>query len=253
MSKRQQYIESPSPIAGVLTSLFKGNSPSVIMDIGSCEGEDSIRYSRLFPYSRIIAFEPLPDNQKLIKSNLENFAVKNVELIPVALSDENGTADFHVSSGNPEGRPNTEDWNFGNKSSSLLPPDKHLEVVPWVKFDQVIEVPTLTLSDFMINNNIQAVDFMHIDVQGAELKVLKGAGQAIRNIKAIWLEVADVTLYKNQPTTLVIEDFMREHGFYLVKSVRDGNVGDQMYLNKKYFRTISFFSVVKHFQRSAKR
>lgn len=43
-----------------------------------------------------------------------------------------------------------------------------------------------------MENKIDEVDFIHVDVQGAELKVLMGAKDYIIKIKATWLEVADI-------------------------------------------------------------
>jgi len=245
---REEYILSQSPIKDDLLKLFNCKDHCLIMDIGACEGEESIRYSRLFPNASIYCFEPLPKNQKKIIENLKKYNVNNVRLIEVALSDEEGGCEFYVSSGHPEQEDKNLNWDFGNKSSSLLPPDKHLDRVPWLKFEEKIKVPTRTLNSFLLKHKIQEVDFMHMDVQGAELKVLKGAGKHIENIKAIWLEVADVSLYKGQATRNMIESFMKENNFYLAKSLVEGEVGDQMYLNKKYFKTFSFLFYTKHFR-----
>jgi hypothetical protein len=81
-----------------------------------------------------------------------------------------------------------------------------------------------------------------MDVQGAELKVLIGAKDTVKNIKAIWLEVADVELYKNQPLRVDVENYMKKNGFHLFKSDVEGGVGDQFYINKKYFKIVSFLS-----------
>lgn len=238
---REQYILYDSPIKKDLLKLFDSNQKIIIFDIGSCEGEDSIKYSKLFPNARIIAFEPLPDNQKMIRSNLVKYGVSNIEVVPIALSDTKGIVDFYVSSGSPEGKLNSDEWNYGNKSSSLLKPDKHLEITPWVKFDQVISVPTNTLEDVCKELNISSIDFIHMDVQGAELKVLKGAGELIRNIKVVWLEVSNITLYQNQPLKSEVERFMKQNGFCLFENAIDGSSGDQMYINRKYFRNRSWF------------
>lgn len=249
MFNREVYILNKSPIQKDLYNLFKANQKLIILDIGSCEGEDSIRYSKMFPNSRILAFEPLPSNQELILENLRKYEINNVELVPYALSDKKGTCNFHVSSGNPDGLLNNEDWNFGNKSSSLLQPDKHLDITPWVKFHQQITVKTNTLLNISEELKINDIDFVHIDVQGAELMVLNGAGVILKNIKVIWLEVANLTLYKNQAVKTEIEDFMKKNGFYLIKTCMEGDTGDQMYLNNRYFKTIALFSLKKHFRK----
>src|SRR4051812_20680106 len=100
---RDAYIRSPLPIAGELRSLFDANDPLVIFDIGACEGEDSIRYAREFPNARIYAFEPVPSNMAVLQRQLASYGTRQVQAFSLALSDERGTATFHVSSGSPEG------------------------------------------------------------------------------------------------------------------------------------------------------
>jgi 2-O-methyltransferase len=65
-----QYISMPSPIECELRNLFGLKDPLTIFDIGSCEGEESIKHSKLFRNSKIYAVEALPDNLELIKLNL---------------------------------------------------------------------------------------------------------------------------------------------------------------------------------------
>lgn len=243
---RNNYILTDSPLKKDLLKLFKKDDKLTILDIGGCEGEESIRYSRIFPFSTIYIFEPLPDNQDLIVQNLEKYKSENVILMPIAVSDEKGISQFHVSSGHPNHESNKLDWNFGNKSSSLLYPEKENNQ-KWLLFDKQINVNTITLHSFFVENKIEEVDFVHMDVQGAELKVLMGAKEHMKNIKAIWLEVADIELYKGQPLRVDIENFMKASGFNLVKSAIEGQVGDQFYLNKKHFRTFTIFSKLLQF------
>lgn len=237
---RENYILTDSPIKKDLLRLFKRDDKMTILDIGGCEGEESIRYSRIFPFACIYVFEPLPKNQQLVVENIDKYQPNKIELVPMAASDEDGSTQFFVSSGHPD--PNAEyDWDFGNKSSSLLAPQENNNP-SWLQFNEKIEVQTISLNTFLSNNKINEVDFVHMDVQGAELKVLSGAKEYIQNIKAIWLEVADVEIYKGQPLRTDVEVFMIKNGFYLVKSEMHGSSGDQFYLNSKYFKTFSFLN-----------
>jgi FkbM family methyltransferase len=231
---RSNYINLPVPIEGELKLLFRGDDPITIFEIGACEGEDGIKYARLFPKATIYAFEPLPGNIKLMEHNYAKYQINNIQYFNKALSEENGTAEFYVSEGRPEGVPES-DWDYGNKSSSLLPPDKHLEMTKFIKFKNKIIVETEKIETFCVRNNIQVIDFIHMDVQGAELLVLKGAGNMISNIKAIWLEVANVSLYKGQPLATDIEAFMAKMNFVLAKNCLEDVAGDQLYISKKYF------------------
>jgi FkbM family methyltransferase len=230
---RDRYINSPSPIENELQTFFNTKDALVIFDIGSCEGEDSIKYSRIFPFSKIYAVEALPSNLPLLKGNLDKYGVFNVEILPFALSNNKGISKFYVSSGKPDEQPDNLDWDFGNKSSSLLPPDKHLETAPWLKFQSVIDVETRTIKDICIEKGIDYIDFIHMDVQGAELKVLEGAEDILEKVKVIWLEVESITLYENQPLKPDIEEFMQQHSFYKVKDTVNSISGDQLYINTK--------------------
>lgn len=240
MFNRQSYIKGDSPIKNTLLKLFKKTDRLIIFDVGACEGEESIRYKNIFPLASIFLFEPLPKNQTLIFENIKKENLKNVNLFPIALSDENGFTKFYTSSGRPKEVQIDLDWDFGNKSSSLLAPQ--LKNMPeWLKFNEVIEVQTMTLDFFVEDNKIDSIDFIHMDVQGAELKVLEGAKEKIKNIKTIWLEVSNLELYKNQPLREDIEVFMRKNHFQLIKSEFSGEFGDQFYVNKRYFKSFSFF------------
>ncbi|MFP3756777.1 FkbM family methyltransferase [Cupriavidus sp. SIMBA_020] len=229
---RDAYIQSPLPIAEELAQLFQLDAPLVIFDIGSCEGEDSIRYARSFPNSRIYAFEPLPANMATLKRQVAAYGATQVEAFPIALSDERGTATFYVSSGAPEHLPNNENWDYGNKSSSLLPPGEVTDHHPWLKFDQAIEVKTDTLANFCDARGIDHIDLIHMDVQGAELKVLLGAGALLQQVKAIWLEIENVPLYEGQPLAPEMQAFMESQGFVKHKDTVSEISGDHLYVRK---------------------
>lgn len=146
--------------------------------------KESIKYSRLFSNALIYAFEALPDNINLIRNNFINYNVKNASYYNKAVSCKNGITDFYVSSGRPENAVQS-DWDYGNKSSSLLQPEKHLQLASFIRFEKKIEVETITLKSFCNTNNIPSIDFIHMDVQGAELMVLEGAEDLISTIKVI--------------------------------------------------------------------
>lgn len=235
MDSIYDYINNEISIKKELLEFFNINEKLIIFDIGACEGEDSIRYSNLFPNSRVFAFEPNPNNIELTKQNFIRYNKNNIQLIEEALSDTVGKTTFYVSSGSPKNFENNQDWNFGNKSSSLLPPQKVKDVHNWLEFASQIDVKTNTINNFCSLNDIDVIDFVHMDVQGAELKVLKGASKFLEKIKVIWLEVSTIELYKNQALKKDIEKFMFKNNFYLLKNELEGYSGDQLYVNTKYF------------------
>lgn len=227
------YLNSPIECQDEMLKLFSKDSAITIFDIGACEGEDAIKYSNFFPNAKVYAFEPLPKNIEKAANNFIKYGKTDIILIPIALSNQTGETKFYVSSGAPKGHEDNLEWDFGNKSSSLLPPDMVKEEFEWLKFEDEITVQTDTLSNFCNINNIVNIDFIHLDVQGAELLVLNGANDYLSNIKAIWLEVENVRLYKDQPLKKDIELYMKTGGFIKIVDTVDRISGDQLYVKRE--------------------
>lgn len=234
MINDELYLKTPFEIEKELLEYFKFKKPKYIFDIGACDGLDSIKYSWLFPKAKVFSFEPIENNYKLFVKNIEKYNVKNIVIEQIALSDNNGVAEFYLSSGSPEDIDNP-DWDYGNKSSSLLKPNKTTEILPWLKFENKQMVRTKTLSSYMVENKIDVIDFIHMDVQGAELMVLNGAKEHLKNIKMIWLEVENIELYKNQPLKNDVEDFLSQNNFKKIKDTVNAIAGDQLWIQYSYF------------------
>jgi FkbM family methyltransferase len=188
------------------------------------------------------SFEPLPHNHQQCLENFAKYSNGKIVAHQIALSDKNGFATFFVSSGNPEGA-NKEEWDFGNKSSSLYPPDPTFKKAEWLAFNEQIEVKTQTIASFCKENAINKIDFIHLDVQGAELDVLKGAGAFLNTVCGIWLEVENVSMYQGQPLKNEIETFMKRANFFKAKDMAFDDYGDQLYLNASFYSRYKWFVV----------
>jgi FkbM family methyltransferase len=232
-----QYLAKPTEVELELIRLFKPSKALTFFDVGACEGEESVRYARRFPKARIFAFEPLPANQQLVRENFSRFAIGAAELVPIALSDRRGKAVFHVSSGRPSEEFAGPNWNYGNKSSSLLAPTTGEPMYGWIEFKETITVRTDTLNNFCRERDVSHIDFIHMDVQGAEHLVLAGASTILPRVTALWLEVFDQQLYQGQLLRPDTEHLMRAHGFALALETRRKIEGDQLYVNRRIPRT----------------
>ena len=231
----ESYLKKKHPAQRELEMVLFNVAEPTIFDVGSCEGLDSIKYSRMFPEARVFAFEPISSNFQKIKDNLSEFKTSKINAFHLALSDKKATIEIFKSSGNPESEKG--DWEHGNKSSSILAPEKHLELYDWCKFDSKEEVESDTLKSFCQDKDIRKIDLLHMDVQGAELMVLKGAVDFLSNIRMIWLEVAYVELYKDQPLRDEVANYMRDQGFILLTEQNRVLNGDHLYVNKKMIKT----------------
>ncbi len=172
---------------------------SCFFEVGSHFGIDTAKIIKFT--SNIHCFEPDLRNIEIFKK-----LGLSVVLNQIAISNIDGYAEFYLSSGNvyesKYGPTNNEilnrnDW---SASSSLKLPKNHKIVTPWVKFENNINVQTKRIDTYCLEKNIEKIDFIWMDVQGAEMDVIQGMGNMKNKIHFIYTEYSDNELYENQPT-----------------------------------------------------
>lgn len=202
-----------------IDSVFGQDGPAIIAEIGAADGVDTATYAARYPRASLFAFEPLPANVEKLNALREKLGIR---VYPCALGAENKVAtDFWVSGGRPPSLPGKEPWPY---SSSLLEPAEHKTVHPWCTFER--HHTSVCRLDHLME---VAPDYIHMDVQGAELLVLEGASRLLPDVRAVWMEVANVELYRGQPLRRDVGDFMRDRGFELVGYYGSHISGDEFW------------------------
>jgi FkbM family methyltransferase len=159
------------------------------------------------PNLTIYGFDADADACDAANTDLENRQVNwKQEHIPIALSDEVGEKTLYVTQ-NP-------------MCSSLYPPNEpylaRFQGLPeLVNLDFFIGIETTTLDDFCLSESIREIDFLQIDVQGADLLVLQGAQETLKNVLAIQIEVEFSHLYHDQPLFADVDSYLRKQNFTL--------------------------------------
>jgi FkbM family methyltransferase len=216
------YMDVPFEHQDRLLKVLRGYKDGLIsiLDVGCADGLDTVKYSRLFPEARFICVEPI--QYDIMIKNLTNYNILNrCKTYKYALSDTNDeSVTFWVSyqAGEP----------IDGGSSSLFEPFGHTKRWPSIKFREE-KIDTKRLDYLLIDRDL---DYLHLDVQGAELKVLTGMGHKLRNVYAIWMEVSRQELYKGMPMHDEVFTFMTNAGFQLDKSYMDSCTGNQFYIRK---------------------
>ena len=120
-------------------------------------------------------------------------------LYELAISNINGKTKFHLSSGDCSSWTNDQLWskNDWSASSSLKEPKNHLNTHPWITFDSSVDVNCIRLDDFEPLKN-KTIDFIWMDVQGAEDLVFQGATNTLKKTKYIFTEYDNGELYAGQ-------------------------------------------------------
>lgn len=222
LEAKQKYIGKGSSIANELRTEFGDGAGTVVVDCGACDGLDSIIYSNLMPNAKIFAIEPREDNINLINENIVLFKKDNIQSVRACLSDVDGEAEFYESFGQSG---NVSGWDTGNKSSSIFRPSGHVREHPWCQFKEPEKIHAQRFDSL----GILSVSFLHLDVQGAELKVLEGFGNILSSLRMIWLEIACVELYDGQPLKGDVERYIESKGFKKIIDRYNRREGDQLW------------------------
>jgi len=212
-------------------SILNKDNPKIV-EIGAHFGEDSVRFSEAFPKAEIFCFEPDPRCIAVFKKYIQN---DRITLFEIALSNENGTAEFYQSYDDSKSNfvPEKYDWidiedyknnKLSNSGSSSLKAGYRNNL------DKIV-VDTKRFDDWHTENNIGDIDLVWIDVQGAEKEVLDGMGNAINNVAIIWVEYGE-TEYDGALSRTETISYMKEKGFLVVDAFSSNTeTGDLMLYN----------------------
>ncbi|MGZ3693918.1 MAG: FkbM family methyltransferase [Bdellovibrionota bacterium] len=135
----------------------------IVFDLGGNIGTTAALFSQLTgSMGKVYAFEPCVPETLLKNSSLNRLG--NLEVFPLAVSDSCGLARMSVG-------------HSGMDSTLGQPLGWHSEAK---------EVATTTLDHFIREQKIQRVDFVKMDIEGAEENALRGAEELIRRFRPKW-------------------------------------------------------------------
>jgi FkbM family methyltransferase len=176
-----------------------------VFDCGANLGHWSSLAQGFFPQAAFHTFEPSLENFERLKARLSgaNFLHQNI-----ALGNESGTAEF-------------KDYGPGSPlNTTLLQSDIHDSQVK----AKIMRIPLKTGDAYCQDHRISQIDFLKIDVEGAEHLVLQGFEQMLRNsaISIIQFEYG----YANGDAHFLMKDFFRFFSSfgYLVAKVRKSSL-----------------------------
>jgi len=204
--------------------------PSGVLHIGANVGEEANAYHNL-KVDRVVWIEAHPDIFKRLEANLQKYP-NQVALNYCIGNVENKDVVFNVS-------------NNGSQSSSILELGTHKIVHPEVKYINKISMKMKRID--CINNELRyypaegssasvpyfyGLDFLNIDLQGAELLALHGMGDLLDQFKYAYLEVNWKELYKGCALFDEIVQFMKSKGFIFRESKECGHTswGDAFWM-----------------------
>ena len=180
----------------------------VVMDIGAHQGLYTLLASkRVGPTGQVIAFEPSPRELRRLRWNLLLNRCRNVRLEPLALSSSEGVADLFICLGQETG------------CNSLRRPAVSEPTKP-------IRVRVTTLDNYFQSTNIGHIDFVKLDVEGAEKEVLKSATTLLTHKPRpiIMGELADVRTEPWGYRSVEIYEYLAARGYRWFSMTPEGRL-----------------------------
>lgn len=164
----------------------------IILEIGCANGLDSLVFLNQFKDIELFCFEPDPRNINVFKERVKDNRCK---LFEIAIGSEDKEIDFHQSSGRPSTEPIGTDWAL---SGSLKRPKAHLASHLWCKFNKIIKVSCQKLDTWTRENNVNFIDLIWADVNGAEKDLIDGGKETFSITKYIYTEFGpdNIELYE---------------------------------------------------------
>lgn len=202
----------------LIKDLFQRHNitPTGILHVGAHEGQEGPIYDKVC--NHIIWVEGNPDIYNRLMVNRPNDTH-----IKALVSDAEGElVDFKISSND-------------GQSSSILELGTHKAQHPSVRFVDSKKLVTTTISrlfQVLPTSITSSLDFLVMDIQGMELRALKGMGDILGQFKWVYLEVNREEVYKECGLVEEVDQYLSQFGFIRIETKWAGGWGDAYYSRK---------------------
>jgi FkbM family methyltransferase len=182
-------------------------SGATFVDIGAHIGTYSLRAAPIVgPAGRVIAIEPNPETVRKLQGNIQASGAQTITVEPFACSDAEATLELFAG---PQS-------NSGETSLSQTNASRDQQAGTSYK------VRARPLDAILQEAGVTRVDAVKIDVEGAEVMVLKGAGHTLdRYHPVVLIEVVDQQLRSMGTSAKEVYEFFRAHGYAARRSFAD--------------------------------
>lgn len=184
-----------------------------ILHIGAHECEEINDYEKYISRDKILWIEAIPNKVSFSKQKYNNLLIECA-----VVSDNVEKVKFNISN--------------NGQSSSILELGSHLKHHPHIHYINSFECETIRTIDVVKKYNIP-FNFINLDIQGNELRALKGMEEILDKIDYIYTEVNIEEIYKNCCLMNELDDFLKKKSFERVEtSMTEYNWGDAFYIKK---------------------
>lgn len=186
-----------------------GPDALTVLDVGAYTGETAAWFADLFPQATIWAVEPFPDSYAALAAA----GHPRVRPFQFAATDAEGTATLFANA-----IPHTNSLypiNPESRDSVDISRRREQGVLDEAQLLSSVDVPAHRLDEFADGQGIGAIDLLKIDVQGAEVDVLRGSSGILGRVGVIMIEISLYDYYTSSSSIGAVEELIRPYGFAL--------------------------------------
>lgn len=170
---------------------YKVKQGDIVLDAGANFGHLSVFFSKIVgPEGLVYAFEPDSLNAKKIKENinLNPDLEDNIKIVDLLLWNKNEIVDFYEA---------------GTVGSSAV----------WIpEAGKTVKKESVRIDDWVKKNQISKIDFIKMDIEGAEIEALDGCIETIRELKPNFA-IASYHVVNGEQTYIKVEDFFKRNNY----------------------------------------
>ncbi len=165
-------------------------STPIIVDCGTHIGLSVLFFKNKYKDAKIYAFEPSQENLTLLQKNIENNHIQNVEVIHAAVGQSDGEMTLYTAG------PTQPSWGNSLNRPANISSHTREEKVSVVRLSRYLN---------------QEVDFVKMDIEGAEVDVFAEINEKLRQVKEFVVEIHNDPHSVDRLTPIV--DVLRRNGF----------------------------------------
>lgn len=193
-----------------------------ILHVGAHECEEIRDYEVFLPRNKILWIDALKNKVESCKKTYPDVFIEQA-----VVSDKYEKVKFNISN--------------HTLASSIFDFGLHKKYYPHIDYVDSFYTDTKMLKDIIYKYNIH-YNFLNLDIQGAELKALKGMENYLHKVEYIYTEVNSDYVYKDCPLIDELDEYLKKFGFERVETIwqRDCKWGDAFYINRRYTQVTIF-------------
>lgn len=203
--------------------IIRGRYSIVVLELGGCDGfHTNLMLEIIKQKERPFVFHSFEPNQELhpkILNNIKGHLMFNdgiIGIFPHAIGAEVGEMTFYKSQGVKVEDGKEVDWYYG--SSSIRKPKNITDDYPDMTFEES-KVFVTTLDHHVNEHGLlnKQIDFIWADIQGAEVDMIAGGQETLKNVRYLYTEYIDTEHYEGQiskgeilkalPGFTIVEDY----------------------------------------------